>query len=215
MGMPYVEAIAIAARLAKLEDENRRLKCLVAATALLSFLSATLLVGTLIRPGLAQEDRPRLEMVRAYDYFLQDSAGRVRARLSFSDASGSPMLTFNDADGKPRLIISAEGQSTSILAYSPNGARFQTMSTAGLDGAIVEASGVQRGAPEGKASLFAFNQATQMRVEDAKGFRTIVGNASIEGITGREPERTSAASVVMYKKGGHVVWQAPPERVRR
>ena len=148
--MSDIELVDVAARLAKLEDENRRLKRLVAAVALLSFVSATVMTGTFIRPGLAQESGPRLETVQAYEYVLHDSAGRTRARLSFSDASGSPMLTFNDADGKPRLIISADGQSTSILAYSPNGGRFQTMSAAGLDGAIVEASRVERGAPKGR-----------------------------------------------------------------
>ncbi len=62
MSVPYGEPVAIAAKLAKLEDENRRLKRLVAATALLSFVSAIVVGGTLVRPGLAQERRSGLKL---------------------------------------------------------------------------------------------------------------------------------------------------------
>ncbi len=210
MGTPTLDAIAIAARLAKLEAENRLLKRLAAATALLSFVSAALVGGTLIRPGIAQEGKPGLETIQAYECVLRDSAGRMRVHLFFSDASGSPMLTLNDADGRPRLIVSADPKLTSISAYSPDGGRFQADLSAGLDGAIVRASRMERGAPEGTASLFAFKGLTNMTVEDAEGFRTTVGNASLPGATPQEAVRTSAASVVMYRKGGHVVWQVPP-----
>ena len=213
--MPFVDAVDITVRLTRLEDEHRRLKRLVAATALLSLVSVAFISGAHIRPGFAQEHKPDLETVQAYEYVLRDSAGRMRAHLFFSDASGSPTLAFYDADGRSRLIMSADQSATSILAYSPDGGRFVAQSDARLGGATVQASTVEKGAPAGTASLFAFKQATQISVEDSRGFRTIVGNTAIEGNPGQKPERTSAASVVMYQKGGHIVWQAPPERAQR
>lgn len=217
MRMPSVSQLTVAARLASLEDENRRLRRLVVAIALLSLASAIFLAGTFVRPGLAQEGRRDLETIQAYEFVLRDSAGRVRAHLFFSDTDGSPMLSFSDAAGRPRLIISADKESTSISTYSPDGGRFQTMSSAGLEGAMVEASRVDRGEFKGTASLSAFKQATgaEMTVEDAEGFRTVVGNAGIPGSTGQKTERTTAASVTMYRKGGHIIWQAPPEGERR
>jgi len=215
MSMPDVELVPVAARLAKLENENRRLKRIVAATAMLSLVSILIGVGTLIRPGIAQENSGGLETIQASGWGLRDSQGRVRAQLFFSDAKGSPMLAFNDAEGRSRLIISADEQSTSIVAYSPNGGRFQSESVASLDGAMVESSRMQKGAPEARASLSAFKEFTSMTAEDERGFRIIVGNASIQEKPGQEIEQTSAASVVMYRKGGHVIWQAPPRPPQR
>ncbi len=210
MAISSSESVDILRRLGKLESENSRLKRLVVLAALAGIVLAALLLGTRIRPSLASQPQSDLQTIQAYGFILRDSAGRTRAHLFFSDANGSPMLSFNDPDGRPRLILGADDHNTCILAYSPNGGSFVSTSTASSDGAIVEASASERGTPEGSASLSAFKHVTQLEAEDAKGFKTIIGNASIAHIRTRNPQLTNAASVVMYDRNGHIVWKAPP-----
>ncbi len=109
----------------------------------------------------------------------------------------------------------ADDLTTSVVAYSPDGGRFETTMTANASAAIIQAGGSERGTPKGNAGLFAFKHATQLKAEDAGGFRTIVGNAAIEDGATAKPHYTTAASVVMYDSNGRVIWQAVPHRAGR
>lgn len=212
MSIPVDDSVAISARVAKLERENSRLKRLVVGLAMLSSVSALVGAGSFVRRGSAQETGPRLEGVQAYEFTLRDAAGRTRAQLHFGGRpTPSPELVFFDETGRTRLSIMADEMGTSIVTYSADGGRYRTMSTADVNGADISSYVVEKGAPKGTVGLFASPGLTQMTVWDAEGFRTTVGNAPLPGATPQKPEVTSAASVVMYGKGGTVLWQAPPK----
>lgn len=198
----------VVVRLTILENENRRLRRLITGLALLTIGSVVYALMESSRPGIAQASQSSLQTIQAYEYILSDSAGKTRAHLFFSDATGSPSLTFYDSVGRTRLSIWADDESTSVVAYSPNGGRFQTNMGASKSSATVQATKLEKGANEQAAYLFTSNDATQLTAYDKNGFRTIVGNAAVGSSAQGKTQWTNAASLVMYQKDGHVLWQS-------
>jgi len=212
--MDTFRAVDLTARLERLEKENRKLKRVVWAGAILSLVSAIALIETVIRPAFAQNTS--LKTIQAYSYELLDPQGRVRASLGFTGRPTlSPWLTFNDPDGKTRLIIIADELGTSITAYSPDGGQFKSSLSAISGGAAVTASKEEGGRLEGSASISAYEESgSQMTVEDANGFTTAIGPFNIGAAKRQRSKWTNAASIVMFKRpaNGQVIWQAPPSK---
>ncbi len=206
-----IEPDEISQRLWKLESDNQRLKRLAVVGAILSVIPTFLLLSINARSSLAQEPQSGLRTITAYQYILRDSAGRMRAELGFSDIHGSPMLAFFGPGGRVRCQIWADGTTTSIMTYSPDGGSFQTKLAATGDGAIIQAGSFSRGTPQGNASLFAFKHSTQLVAEGADRLRTIVGKASFVNPKTGKVDHTSTASVVMLNGRGHLIWEAAPK----
>lgn len=212
MALPNNGSDEIVQRLQKLESENRRLRWLVVAAPVLCIISTFFPLSSNGRRSLAQGRQSSLQTVTANQYILRDSAGRMRAELGFSDIHGSPFLAFFGPSGKTRLQMWADGMTTSIVTYSPDGGSFQTKSTATADGAIIQSSAFKRGTPQGNASLLAFKHSMQLVAQGPKRLRTIIGNASYVNPETGKVEHTKTASIVMLNNKGLIIWKAAPNR---
>jgi hypothetical protein len=114
---------ALAARVGRLERENRRLRR-GGAAALLG------LAGALVMGQGPRGDSPKT--VEAERFLLRDAGGKARAELALR-ADGSPHLEFRDGAGNPRAglglqgeaaflsLTDAKGRGGTILRVQPNG----------------------------------------------------------------------------------------------
>lgn len=205
---------AILERLEKLERENQRLR-----RGGLAALVAVALVGIL---GAA---RPAPKALTAQQLLLTDAGGNVRVRLSAEnpkfpsvtlyDAKGRTMLSLQGGGPQPGLAIADRVGKTRVLlgGLSPNITFYDNAgdTTVSLDG---DALGPR---------LLLFDAAGKMRVHlggpgpsfdlmDSNGYETDIGVSSAPNRLTGDMQKTSAASIVMFKKIGEArkfLWRAP------
>jgi hypothetical protein len=195
-------------RIERLERQNRffwrgALACLIALVS----------VGL-----LGQTKRPRKtaptpasapvvpEKLEAESFVLKDSTGKIRAELSMAgtgpslkmlDESGTPLMTLSLNDGAPQgpLMLFSDPQHHAGFSVSV------------LDGLGSQLSLV--GArPDIQARMEVAPDGTSLELSDAEGFTTSIGNGT-QASKGKQPKKTTAASVTLYGKDRKVLWSTP------
>ena len=61
----------------------------------------------------------------------------------------------------------------------------------------------------GTVWLTAGKSGPRLNLSDKEGFRTVLGSTGLVTPSTGETHKTSAASLVLFDKGGHVTWSAP------
>ena len=105
--MTHSDDLAIAARLARLERQQRRWRAATGVACL--GLAALALMG----------QKPAGRTVEAERFVLRDAAGRPRAELMLDGESVA--LRFKDADGMPRLTVGTENGAALIALNEERG----------------------------------------------------------------------------------------------
>lgn len=212
----------IASRLEKLERDNKRLKAVVLAAAVVAAALSAIYAT-----------RPLPRVVRAREFEVVDNSGDVRARLSgdwneptvgLFDThgrarammsvlpNGSPAIVLSDAQSNPRAVIGVNpGGAPGITLYDAQG-NGKTRATMGVnpDGSpvigVYDAQGIPRATmqvnPDGLPMI---------SLDDARGYSMDLGSTATEDATTGEMQQSSAASIVMFgnDKQHHVIWHAP------
>jgi hypothetical protein len=175
-------------RLLKLEKQNRRFKQLGAA----AFIGATALV--------VMGQAPSKKTIVANEFILKDSAGKIRAELSVSETTKTPVaqLVLFDPNGKEKVSVDS--------------------GPAGLGGGIVLSgdNGPNAFLTSKFFSISRDNNITGMTmaedgllVSDSQGSQTAIGVVSLVTPSTGETHKTSVASLVLFDKNKNVIWRAP------
>jgi hypothetical protein len=204
------ELQSIRERLEKLERQNRWLKRTGLAVLLLT--AAVLLMG---------QARPS-HTVTATKFVLLDSQGRTRAILQ-TDSTGAT-LTFLDSMGRKRMVLAGGtgpvGNTYAYLELGEDAATEQgVLTTAGGHGGVtLSDGGLVMGVfpPSEKAGSVMLSgpggvEGPDLEITDSQGYQANMGVTDLITPSTGETHRTSAASVVLFGKGGKVLWSAPPQ----
>lgn len=146
------------------------------------------------------------EKIEAGSFIMKDSNGKVRAELSMAatgpafkllDESGTPLMTLSLNDGSP--------QGPMMRLSDPQ-------HNAGVSVSVLEGMGSQLslvGArPDIQARMEVAPDGTSFEMSDADGFTTSIGNG-MQVLKGKQPKKTTAASVTLYGKDRKVLWSTP------
>jgi hypothetical protein len=146
------------------------------------------------------------EKIEAGSFIMKDANGKIRAELSMSgtgpafklrDESGVPLVTLSVNDGSPSgpLLMLSDPQhqaSVSISVLQGMGSQLS------LIGARPDIQARMAVAPDG----------TSLEMSDADGFTTSIGNG-MQTPKGKQPKKTTAASVTLYGKDRKLLWATP------
>jgi len=195
-------------RIERLERQNRLFRR-GALTCVIALVSVGLLGQTKHphKAGTATPAAPAIpEKIEAGSFILKDSNGKIRAELSMSgtgptfklrDESGTPLITLSLNDSSP--------QGPMMLFSDPQ-------HHAGVSVSVLEGMGSQLslvGArPDIQARMAVAPEGTSFEMSDANGFTTSIGNG-IQASKGKQPKKTTAASVTLYGKDRRVLWSTP------
>jgi len=195
-------------RIERLERQNRLFRR-GALTCVIALVSVGLLGQTKHphKAGTATPAAPAIpEKIEAGSFILKDSNGKIRAELSMAgtgptfklrDESGTPLITLSLNDGSP--------QGPMMLFSDPQ-------HHAGVSVSVLEGMGSQLslvGArPDIQARMAVAPEGTSFEMSDANGFTTSIGNG-IQASKGKQPKKTTAASVTLYGKDRRVLWSTP------
>ena len=203
------EWAAMMNRLERLEKQNRRFKQIGAL--------ALILVGSVLLMGQA----PITRTVEANEFIVKDANGKQRASLglfgnqptlSLFGESGKVQAALSVVAGFPSLILSdASGELRAMLGVRPDG---QELALYDANGKLRAELSVLFGRPE--LSLFDASgkrrvalDETTLELSDEAGFKATIGTVNLGTPRTGEHRQTSAASVVLFDKDDHVIWQAP------
>jgi hypothetical protein len=146
------------------------------------------------------------DKIEAGSFILKDSAGKVRAELSMAgtgptfklrDESGIPLVTLSLNDGAPRgpMMLLADPQHHASVSVS-----------------VLEGMGSQLSLvgerPDIQARIAVTPDGTSLDMSDSEGFTTSIGNGMQAG-KGKQPKKTTAASVTLYGKDRKLLWSTP------
>lgn len=195
---------SIAARVEKLEKQNRRIKTLC---LFLVFLPTLAIVACQSRSA---------DVVEAQRIALRDKSGKTRIEITMSyDASpnGNPVIRLLDENGKDRTVIGAgvlsvSGGKQTQLALLDDSLQFYSESgvaTARLDGK----NGGNLYLIGKDGTVFLRGDSPLVEVSDNSGFLSELGNTTLTVTASGETRQRSAASLVLVGKGGKVLWSAP------
>jgi hypothetical protein len=178
------------ARLEKLERDNRRLKR-VGTAALMMVAALGLMAATQSVPNV----------IRAHEFEVVDSAGKVGMRLRAS-SEGANMLIA------PNLSAPSEGK-TAAVSLGANGDRsWVTLGYAGWFTAPTKTQPFV--AMEGSLSLSNSSaKGPTVVFSDSQGYVMSLGNTALVAPGTGATQQTSADSIVMFDKKRDVIWQAP------
>ena len=215
----------LAARIERLEKQNRRLKRSVLAVLL---GAASLVVMGQARPSTT---------LGAQSFVLRDATGGKRAELVLESESPrsipTPTLRFFDEKGNQTLFLSSTrlelaGQSdlgTNIILDDAKGVARADLGLADDQSFVLlnDSKAVPRirvelnhGQPKialqnekelPRLGLVIANDEPAVALDDAQGFSAVFGSTSLLG-PGAGPA-TSAASLVLFGKDGSALWSAP------
>jgi hypothetical protein len=202
----HPETQPLEVRIERLERQNRlfrrgALSCLIA-------LVSVGLMGQTKHPRKAATPAAPLvpEKIEAGSFIMKDSNGKIRAELSMAatgptfkllDESGTPLMKLSLNDGSPQgpMMLFSDAQHHAGFSLSV----LQGMgSQLSLVGARPDIQARMEVAPEG----------TSLEVSDADGFTTSIGNG-MQASKGKQPKKTTAASVTLYGKDRKVLWSTP------
>ena len=194
-------------RIERLERQNQLFRR-GALTGLIALVSVGLL-GQTKHPRKATPaptPPPMPEKIEAGSFIMKDTNGKVRAELSMAatgpalkllDESGTALVTLSLNDGSPR---------GPMLRLS------DPQHQAGVSMTVLEGMGSQLslvGArPDIQARMEVAPEGTSFEMSDVDGFATAIGNGT-QASKGKQPKKTTAASVTLYGKDRKVLWTAP------
>jgi hypothetical protein len=196
-------------RIERLERQNRLFRR-GALTCLIALVSVGLMGQTKHPHKTASTTAPAApvipEKIEAGSFIMKDSNGKVRAELSMAgtgptfklrDESGTPLITFSLNDGSP--------QGPMMLFSDPQ-------HHAGVSVSVLQGMGSQLSLvgerPDIQARMEVAPEGTSFEMSDANGFATSIGNG-IQASKGKQPKKTTAASVTLYGKDRKVLWSTP------
>jgi len=201
----HPETQPLEVRIERLERQNRLFRR-GALTCLIALVSVGLM-GQTKHPRKAAPAAPVVpEKIEAGSFIMKDSNGKIRAELSMAatgptfkllDESGTPLMKLSLNDGSPQgpMMLFSDAQHHAGFSLSV----LQGMgSQLSLVGARPDIQARMEVAPEG----------TSLEVSDADGFTTSIGNG-MQASKGKQPKKTTAASVTLYGKDRKVLWSTP------
>ena len=146
------------------------------------------------------------EKIEAGSFIMKDSNGKIRAELSM--AATGPTFKLLDENGAPQMRLSlndSSPQGPMMLLSDPQ-------HHAGFSLSVFEGMGSQLslvGArPDIQARMEVAPGGTSLEMSDADGFTTSIGNG-MQASKGKQPRKTTAASVTLYGKDRKVLWSTP------
>lgn len=195
-------------RIERLERQNQLFRR-GALTCLIALVSVGLL-GQTKHPRKAAPATPAApvvpEKIEAQSFIMKDGNGKIRAELSMAgtgptfkllDESGTPLMTLSLNDGSPQ---------GPMMRFS------DPQHDAGVSLSVLEGMGSQLsliGArPDIQARVAVAPDGTSLEMSDADGFTTSIGNG-MQASKGKQPKKTTAASVTLYGKDRKVLWSTP------
>lgn len=196
-------------RIERLERQNQLFRR-AALTCLIALVSIGLMGQTKRPRKAAPAPAPAApvvpEKIEAQSFILKDNNGKIRAELSMAgtgpafkllDESGTPLMTFSLNDGSPQGPV--------MRLSDPQ-------HNAGVSLSVLEGMGSQlslMGArPDIQARIAVAPDGTSLEMSDADGFTTSIGNG-MQASKGKQPKKTTAASVTLYGKDRKVLWSTP------
>jgi hypothetical protein len=196
-------------RIERLERQNRLFRR-GALTCLIALVSVSLM-GQAKRPRkAAPAPAPAVPVVpdkiEAGSFILKDSNGKIRAELSMAatgptfnllDENGTPLMKLSLNDGTPQGPMM-------LLSDSQHHAGFSLSVLEGM-GSQLSLVGAR---PDIQARMVVAPEGTSLEMSDADGFTTSIGNG-MQPVKGKEPKKTTAASVTLYGKDRKVLWSTP------
>lgn len=194
-------------RIERLEKQNRLFRR-GALTCLIALVSVGLLGQTKhprkAAPTPAAPVVP--EKIEAGSFILKASNGKIRAELSM--AATGPAFKLLDESGTALMTLSLNDS-------SPQGPMVRLSDPqhhAGFSLSVLEGMGSQLsllGArPDIQARMEVAPEGTSLEMSDAEGFTTSIGNG-MQASKGKQPKKTTAASVTLYGKDRKVLWSTP------
>lgn len=196
-------------RIERLERQNQLFRR-GALTCLIALVSIGLMGQTKRPRKAAPTPAPAAPVVpdkiEAQSFILKDGNGKIRAELSMAgtgptfkllDESGTPLMTLSLNDGSPQ---------GPMMRFS------DPQHNAGVSLSVLEGMGSQlslMGArPDIQARIAVAPDGTSLEMSDADGFATSIGNG-MQASKGKQPKKTTAASVTLYGKDRKVLWSTP------
>jgi hypothetical protein len=197
------------ARIERLERQNRIFRR-GALTCLIGLVSVGLLGQTKHprkAPPTAATAAPVMpEKIEAGSFILKDSNGKTRAELSM--AGTGPTFKLRDESGTALMTLSLNDSSP----HGPMMLLSDPQNHAGVSLSVLEGMGSQLslvGArPDIQARMEVAPEGTTFEMSDADGFTTSIGSG-MQASKGKQPKKTTAASVTLYGKDRKVLWSAP------
>jgi hypothetical protein len=203
----HPETQPLEVRIERLERQNRLFRR-GALTCLIALVSVGLMGQTKHPRKAAPTPAAPLvpEKIEAGSFIMKDGNGKIRAELSMAatgptfkllDENGTPLMKLSLNDGSPQgpMMLFSDPQHHAGFSLSV----LQGMgSQLSLVGARPDIQARMEVAPEG----------TSLEVSDADGFTTSIGNG-MQASKGKQPKKTTAASVTLYGKDRKVLWSTP------
>ena len=192
-------------RIEKLERQNRLFRR-GALTCLIALVSAGLMGQTKHPRKAAPTAAAVPEKIEAGSFIMKDTNGKIRAELSMAGTgptfkllgeSGIPLVTLSLNDSSP--------QGPMMLFSDPQhhaGVSFSVLEGMGSQLSLVGAR------PDIQARMEVAPEGTSLEMSDADGFTTSIGNG-MQASKGKQPKKTTAASVTLYGKDRKVLWSTP------
>jgi hypothetical protein len=194
-------------RIEKLERQNRLFRR-GALTCLIALVSVGLLGQTKhprkAPPAPAAPVVP--EKLEAESFVMKDSNGKIRAELSM--AATGPALKLLDESGTALITLALNdgGPKGPMMRLS------DPQHQAGVSVSVLEGMGSQLSLvgtrPDIQARVAVAPDGTSLEISDADGFATSIGNG-MQASKGKQPKKTTAASVTLYGKDRKVLWSTP------
>jgi hypothetical protein len=196
-------------RIERLERQNRLFRR-GALTCLIALVSVGLMGQTKRPRKAAPATAPAApaipEKIEAGSFILKDSNGKVRAELSMAgtgptfklrDESGTPLVTLSLNDGSPQgpMMFFSDPQHHAAVSIS-------VLQGMGSQLSLVGAR------PDIQARMAVEPDGTSFEMSDSNGFTTSIGNG-IQASKGKQPKKTTAASITLYGKDRKVLWSTP------
>jgi hypothetical protein len=196
-------------RIERLERQNRLFRRGI-FTCLIVMVSVVLMAQTKHPRKATSATTPATvaipDKIEAGSFILKDSAGKVRAELSMAgtvptfklrDESGIPLVTLSLNDGAPQgpMMLLADRQhhaSVSVSVLEGMGSQLSLMGER----------------PDIQARMAVTPDGTSLEMSDSEGFTTSIGNGMQAG-KGKQPKKTTAASVTLYGKDRKLLWSTP------
>jgi hypothetical protein len=193
-------------RVERLERQNRLFRR-GALTCLIALVSVGLMGQTKHPRKAAPAAAPVVpEKIEAQSFILKDSSGKIRAELAMAgtgpalkllDESGTPLMTLSLNDGSPKGPMM-------LLSDPQHQAGFSLSVLEGM-GSQLSLAGAR---PDIQARMVVAPEGTSLEMSDADGFTTSIGNG-MQASKGKQPKKTTAASVTLYGKDRKVLWSTP------
>ncbi len=200
---------AITQRLERLERQNRWLKRLG--------IIGLRAVGAVI----AMAQAPAKRTVVADEFDLKDSDGNVRAILGFLGTK--PMLTLLSANGQETTNLSTDymdmsvGSQAQVLLTTVGGPSLRMIDASKEsadisvtpDGPMLVLNNTNHNSAVGLSPWWPIGPGPALHMSDSEGYQAIVGTAETQSSKSGETQKTSAAAITLFGKGGRVIWTAP------